>query len=56
MDIYRLLPIELQKKINYFVLEHPCAKIIKDEIERLNCNLTFKFKDTDGKIICKIKW
>jgi hypothetical protein len=24
------LPIEIQKKIFYFTVEHPCAKMIKD--------------------------
>ena len=54
MDIYNKLPIELQRKINYYVLEHPVAIIINDEIERLKCNLTFKFKDKSGVTICKI--
>ena len=54
MDIYNKLPIELQRKINYYVLEHPTAVIIKDEIERLKCNLTFKFKERSGVTICKI--
>jgi hypothetical protein len=31
MDIYSLLPTELQNKVKYFVLEHPVAKIIKDD-------------------------
>jgi len=31
-------------------------KIIKDEIERLNCDITFKFKEkTDGRTVCKIR-
>ena len=36
MEIYRLLPSELQTKVKYFVLQHPIAEIIKDEIERLS--------------------
>ena len=27
------LPFEIQNKIKYFTLEHPCAKIIKDAQE-----------------------
>ena len=54
MDILRSLPVELQTKIKYLVLEHPVAKIIKDEIERLKCHLTFKFKDEHGSLFCKI--
>ena len=55
MDIYNVLPPELQNKIKYYVLEHPVAKIIKDEIERLNCNITFKFKEKEGgSTICRI--
>jgi len=54
MDIYNLLPTELQNKVKYFVLEHPVAKIIKDEIERLNCHLTFKFNDERGHLFCKV--
>ena len=31
-------------------------KIIKDEIERLNCDITFKFKEkTGGRTVCKIR-
>jgi hypothetical protein len=44
MEIYNKLPVEIQNKIIYFTLEHPCAKIIKDEIEALNCDKMFKFK------------
>ena len=29
MDIYNKLPIELQRKVHYFILEHETAKIIK---------------------------
>ena len=54
MDIYNLLPTELQNKVKYLVLEHPVAKIIKDEIERLNCHLTFKFNDERGHLFCKV--
>jgi hypothetical protein len=32
MDIYNLLPSELQNKVKYYVLEHPTAKIIKEGI------------------------
>jgi hypothetical protein len=39
------------------VLQHPTAKIINDEIERLNCDITFKFKEkAGGPTICKIRW
>ena len=31
MNIYELLPPEIQNKIKYYTLEHPVAKIIKDE-------------------------
>ena len=44
-ELYNSLPPEVQNKIKYYVLEHPIAKNIKDEIERLNCDLTFKFKE-----------
>ena len=54
MEIYSLLPTDLQNKMKYFVLEHPVAKIIKDEIERLNCHLTFKFNDERGHLFCKV--
>ena len=53
--IYDNLPSELQNKIKYYVLEHPIARIIKDEIERLNCDLTFKFREkAGGSTVCKI--
>ena len=56
MEIYKLLPPELQNKVKYFVLEHPVAKIIQDEIDRLNCHLTFKFKEkANGATICKVR-
>jgi hypothetical protein len=35
MEIFNMLPPEISNKIKYYVLEHPIAKIIKDEIERL---------------------
>jgi len=54
MDIYNNLPIELQNKIKYFVLEHPVAKIIKDEIQRLRCDEYYTFRDKQNKIFCKI--
>ena len=50
-----MLPPELQNKIKYYVIEHPLARIIKDEVERLNCNLTFKFRNKQGHLICKIR-
>ena len=54
MEIYSLLPEELQNKIKYFALEHPVAKIIKDEIQRLRCDECYIFRDKNKKIICKI--
>ena len=54
MDIYNLLPSELQNKVKYYVLEHPTAKIIKEEIERLRCDEYYVFKDKDGKVFCKV--
>ena len=55
MNIYNMLPPELQNKIKYYVIEHPLARIIKDEVERLNCNITFKFREkVGGPTICKI--
>jgi hypothetical protein len=54
MEIYGALPAELQNKIKYFVLEHPIAKIVKDDIERLRCNEHYSFKDEDGRFFCKI--
>ena len=44
MNIYDNLPSELQRKIKYFLLEHPCARIIKDEIIKLKCDRIYKFK------------
>ena len=54
MDIYNLLPSELQNKVKYYVLEHPTAKIIKEEIERLRCDEYYVFRDKDGKVFCKV--
>jgi hypothetical protein len=54
MDIYSLLPIELQNKVKYLVLEHPVAKIIKDEIRRLRCDEYHTFRDEQGHVFCKI--
>jgi hypothetical protein len=54
MDIFLKLPPELQSKVKYFALEHPTAKIIKDKMEELNCNLTFTFREKGGKAFCKI--
>ena len=54
MDIYNLLPIELQNKVKYLVLEHPVAKIIKDEIRRLRCDEYYTFRDEQGHLVCKI--
>ena len=49
MDIYSLLPEELQNKVKYFALEHPVAKIIKDEIQRLRCDECYIFRDKNKK-------
>ena len=54
MNIYKLLPIELQTKVKYFVLEHPTANMIKDEIRRLRCDEYYTFRDKQNKIFCKI--
>ena len=54
MDIYNLLPVELQNKVKYLVLEHPVAKIIKDEILRLRCDERYTFRDKQGHVFCKI--
>ena len=54
MDIYLNLPPELQNKVKYFALEHPTAKVIKDTMDELNCNLAFTFKEKGGKTVCKI--
>lgn len=47
------LPDELKTKVKYFALEHPTARLIRDEIERLLCNRTYKFK-VDGQKVCQI--
>ena len=44
MYIYNNLPPELQRKVKYFVKEHPCARIIKDEVLRLKCNRVYNLK------------
>ena len=54
MDIYNLLPTELQNKVKYLVLEHPVAKIIKDEIHRLRCDEYYTFRDKENKVFCKV--
>jgi hypothetical protein len=36
------------------VLEHPTAKIIKDEIHRLRCDEYYTFKDKGGRVFCKV--
>ena len=53
MNIYNNLPSELQRKVKYFLLEHPCARIIKDEIIKLKCDRIYEFK-LDDKCICRI--
>ena len=55
VDVYSLLPEELQNKVKYFALEHPVAKIIKDEIQRLRCDECYIFRDKNKKIIYKIR-
>jgi hypothetical protein len=54
MDMLDLLPTEVFNKIKYFVLEHPVAKIIKDEIQRLRCDECYTFRDKQHKVFCKI--
>jgi hypothetical protein len=54
MDIYNLLPSELQNKVKYYVLEHPAAKIIKEEIERIRCDEYYVFRGKNGKVFCKV--
>ena len=54
MEIVRPLPVELQIKIKYLVLEHPVAKIIKDEIIRLRCDEYYTFRDEQNNVLCKI--
>jgi hypothetical protein len=53
MNIYMRLPEELKRKVKYFTLEHPTARMIQDEIERLLCNRVYKFK-VDGQKSCQI--
>jgi hypothetical protein len=53
MEIYTELPEDLQRKIQLLTLEHPCATLIKREIERLNCDRVYKFK-FDGKVVCQV--
>ena len=33
MDIFKNLPLEIQSKIKYFVVEHPVARVFKDNVE-----------------------
>ena len=54
MEIYCLLPTELQNKIKYYVLEHPVARIIKDDISRIRCDEMYYFRDINGKLFCKV--
>ena len=42
MDLLKDLPIEIQGKIKYFVIEHPVARIFKDNVE-------VNIKNDDGK-------
>ena len=44
MEIYYDLPNDLQSKIIYYILEHPTAKMIKDEIIKLKCDRIYRFK------------
>ena len=53
MEIYSKLPEDLQRKIQFLTLEHPCAALIKREIERLSCDRVYKFK-FDGKVVCQV--
>ena len=54
MEIYNLLPDEIQNKIKYYVLEHPAAAIIKEKIHELRCDEFWKFRDKNMKIFAKI--
>lgn len=54
MEIYNLLPRELQDKIKYYVLEHPTARIIKEKIQELRCDEYFVFRDKQNKVFCKV--
>ena len=50
-----MLPDEIQNKIKYYVLEHPTAVIIKEEIRRLKCDRVYKFKYAwENECLCKI--
>ena len=51
MNIYNSLPPELQNEIKYYVLEHPIAKIIKDEIQRLRCDEYYTFKVKNKRVL-----
>ena len=53
MDILKRLPDVLQTKIKYYVLEHPCARLIRDEIERLHCDKSYRIK-MYGQVVAKI--
>ena len=55
VDIYNMLPNEIQNKIKYYTLEHPISRIIKDEIQRLRCDECYIFRDENKNIICKIR-
>ena len=54
MEIYNLLPVELQNKIKYYVIQHPIATIISEEINELRCNEYYTIRDKDNRIFCKI--
>ena len=53
MDIYSLLPNELQTKIKYYVLSHPTAEIIREQIAELRCDEFYTIRDQQGKIFFK---
>ena len=53
-EFYNSLPSEIQNKIKYMVLLHPVGRIIKDEIQRLNCDEYYTFRDKDGHVFCKV--
>jgi hypothetical protein len=46
MEIYNKLPSELKNEI-FLYLRHPCAEITEEEINNLNCNKVFKFKNKE---------
>ena len=54
ISIYDNLPSEIQNKIKYYVLEHPLARIIKDEIRRLRCDEYYTFKDKNNRVFCRV--